>query len=134
MIATSTTGIVGVDIVDISDTRNGSMDTLLHAFRNQYSNEEIHYIQAQDTEQLQYKAFYQLWSLKEAFVKAIGTGISVDLKSLSFRISEDNALLEKHPDWNFRFNDSIDPQYICTTACASTDPFEYTELGSIQLY
>eukprot|EP01041_Mallomonas_annulata_P011637 gene11637-24368_t len=69
---------IGVDLVDIS-TRCQSIPTAkeyIAAFTDQ-----------QSTEELQYLHFYIHWSLKEAFVKAIGKGLSFDLQKAQFDIT-----------------------------------------------
>lgn len=38
----------------------------------------------QPTERAKYSYFYIIWSLKEAFIKAIGQGLGYDLKEVSY--------------------------------------------------
>ena len=48
-------------------------------FNRQFHPMEIRTMKLELTEQLQYLTFYVNWSLKESFVKAIGTGLGYDL-------------------------------------------------------
>jgi len=52
----------------------------------------------------QVKYFYQLWTLKESYMKAIGDGLTMSLSSFSFAKNEHGFYLSKSKygaDWNF---------------------------------
>lgn len=71
---------LGVDIEQIRDSRD-----LLGIAENYYHPDEFAQLrQRQGDEQLQF--FYQLWTLKEALLKAIGVGISAGLENLNFNL------------------------------------------------
>ena len=42
-----------------------------------------------------FKRFFEIWTLKEAYFKKIGTGISADLKSVEFLVSDDCVACNK---------------------------------------
>lgn len=44
--------------------------------------------------------FTRLWTLKEAFVKTVGTGISYPMKQIEFSIMKD-TVLSSHPEYGF---------------------------------
>lgn len=54
------------------------------------SDEEMEYICHSDSKD---KAFTKLWTLKEAYIKAIGTGLSFPLKEASFSIQRDGQII-----------------------------------------
>lgn len=49
------------------------------------------------------KRFFQLWCLKEAYMKALGMGFNLDPLSFSFHIKNNKAVLVDKPDWQFQF-------------------------------
>lgn len=57
--------------------------------------------------------FFEIWTLKEAYFKCIGTGLGADIKNISFEISESGiACSEKGFDCLFH---QIEDGYICST-------------------
>ena len=80
--------LVGCDIVDLS-TRTRvvkSCASYLELFRNQLSQYERDFILSQQSEQWRYNMFFIIWSLKEAYVKAIGQGLGFDCQSVYFKV------------------------------------------------
>lgn len=84
LLAVAKAELIGVDIEEIKVTRD-----LLGIAENYYHPQEHAYLQTLD-ESLQGDAFYRLWTLKEAFLKAIGAGISAGLEKIQFDIAGDN--------------------------------------------
>ena len=87
-------------------------------------------------------AFYRLWTLKEAFVKATGEGFSVRLKDLWFARSADGAItirasesLHLHPTaWTFTVQRPT-PHHFLATACRTGEgqPARAVELLRVSL-
>lgn len=74
---------LGVDIEQVRDTRD-----LLGIANNYYHPDELTQLrQRQGDDQIHF--FYQLWTLKEALLKAMGVGISAGLENLNFTIGDD---------------------------------------------
>jgi len=73
-----------------------------------------------DSERLEY--FYELWTLKESYIKAIGRGLSVSLNTFSFSVTNDNIHFITDSDnkslcFNFK-QYNIDKNYkmaVCST-------------------
>lgn len=89
---------IGVDVMRLSDERHQSdekRDEFFRLMRRQFSDDE--WIEIRNPQffiddswtlgQRQLATFYRFWSLKESYVKAIGTGLNIDLRTLSFKIN-----------------------------------------------
>lgn len=53
-------------------------------------------MQKEASERLSY--FYELWTLKESYIKAVGKGLSIPLNSFSFRIQSEDILFKSKED------------------------------------
>ncbi len=64
--------------------------------------------------------FFRIWTLKEAYLKAEGSGIRRQLKSIGFRLSStDNSVIldtDSQSPWIFRIYDDLRYSLICSTA------------------
>ncbi|GEM_PF-222640 len=76
--------------VDVQKIEKNSFEKLAKRF---YTLKEISYIESFTTKEDQQQAFYTIWCLKESYLKAIGTGISKSLQSISFEISNETITL-----------------------------------------
>lgn len=61
--------------------------------------------------------FFEIWTLKEAYFKCIGTGLGADIKDVSFSVSE-NKITCSQAGFELCFAD-IDKDYICSV-CKKT--------------
>lgn len=89
---------VGIDAEKIRDFSEG-------VARRMFTDRELDYIYNSADKN---KRFFHIWTLKESYVKAIGTGISFPMKNLEF-IIEDNKIsfnLDNHSE--FEIIESID--------------------------
>lgn len=89
---------VGLDAEKIRDFSEG-------VARRMFTDRELDYIYNSADKN---KRFFHIWTLKESYVKAIGTGISFPMKNLEF-IIEDNKIsfnLDNHSE--FEIIESID--------------------------
>ncbi len=97
-IADSKINKVGIDIEEIKDIP-------LVDFDNEFSKKELEKIYtAENSMQL----FYTLWTQKEAFLKAIGTGLNVPLNKVAIH---DNKIIWDREVWYLK-EIKVDPRYI----------------------
>lgn len=77
-----------------------------------YSDMEIAYVLKHPIAE-QLGLFYKIWTLKESYLKALGIGIRVSLKSFSFCLESEDIQMSSNIDegnWSFRLY-HIDPDY-----------------------
>lgn len=104
-----------------------------------FSAPEVHYLNTQVCETSRRYAFLKIWTLKESFIKAIGTGLQTPLADFAFEeIDSDrptirmlNPRLESDTVWRF-FSVEPRPGFIGAIAVASklADPPAMIELHS----
>ncbi|KAG6611691.1 L-aminoadipate-semialdehyde dehydrogenase-phosphopantetheinyl transferase [Phytophthora cinnamomi] len=80
-IASDSRALVGVDVVRLTDRpkRKTSVEEFFGAFADHFNPGEWKYIREIEDEDEQYSRFYRLWSLKEAYIKAVGIGLGFSL-------------------------------------------------------
>ncbi|EPS68574.1 hypothetical protein M569_06195, partial [Genlisea aurea] len=76
--------LVGLDIVSYSLPENESVHEFLRSFLSYFTQLEWRNIFSSGSSREMLKTFYRYWSLKEAFVKATGTGVGYKLDSVEF--------------------------------------------------
>jgi 4'-phosphopantetheinyl transferase len=112
---------VGVDVEQV-------VPVDLNVARNYFSPEEyMDLMGVDDGRKLDY--FYELWTLKESFIKAVGKGLRIPLNSFSARIH--NEEIELHPgryqpEWNaseYKFKIFDFDQGYKLAACGFEDKF-----------
>lgn len=85
---------VGIDIQEIEDFQI-ELDLLKH-----FSKNERHYIMNQEDK---LNCFYDLWTLKESYIKAIGMGLFKSLDSFSIYINDNSIEIDsKNPSYYFK--------------------------------
>jgi 4'-phosphopantetheinyl transferase len=81
LLAVSDTLVVGADLEQVRP-----LDHLELARRN-FHTDEVAAIESQRTESAQRQAFFRIWTLKEAVLKALGMGLSLPLDSFAVSIA-----------------------------------------------
>lgn len=132
LLAVGSAGQIGVDIEAMHATRD-----LSGIAENYYHPREFAQLQTLDPA-AQAVYFYQLWTLKEAFLKAIGTGISAGLEKIEFDLTGSKisahiaASLEGNPEdstchsaaeWQFH-QWALTAQDYCALASKSRQPLD----------
>ncbi|CAM4467106.1 4'-phosphopantetheinyl transferase family protein [Paenibacillus tarimensis] len=118
---------VGIDVERIHTVNLAIADRF-------FSRPEAEYLRAQPLNR-QLECFFELWTLKESYIKAVGAGMSIPLDSFSFTLHEDGDIeLLADPgsaalgNWQFK-QYNVDPGYklaVCST--------ELNYPGSIQIW
>ncbi|KAJ8280441.1 hypothetical protein GJAV_G00054600 [Gymnothorax javanicus] len=78
---------VGVDVMKTSMPGSGSVPEFFRIMRRQFTEHEWKTVRAAGLERAQLDMFHRHWTLKESFIKAIGTGLGFDLQRVEFHIS-----------------------------------------------
>ena len=68
--------LVGIDVEQIKETH---MDIA----KRWFAEEEIEYIVKEESEEGQARRFYEIWTKKESYSKAVGKGLSLSFKSFN---------------------------------------------------
>lgn len=95
---------IGIDIEKIRSVNPRISDKFA-------TEEENEYISTSEN------GFFEIWTLKEAYFKCIGTGLDANIKNVSFEIFE-NKINCSESGYEFSFH-KIDSEYICST-CKKT--------------
>lgn len=83
---------IGIDVEMIKD-----MDDCLLIASNYFSENEVCDLKSQDPKS-QNRYFFKLWTLKEAFIKANGLGLSMPLDSFEFNIDTNRDIFFRYTD------------------------------------
>ena len=84
---------------------------------------------------LRARRFFAYWTLREAFIKAVGLGFSLPSASFSFTLRRDTVAVELNADlalsvgasdrWHFHLGD-INPAHLLAVACSADAPLNLT--------
>lgn len=119
---------IGVDLMKIELQRCTTVPEFFRLMSKQFLQEEWDFVNSQNTDAKKMAAFYRFWCLKESFTKATGTGITIDLKKICFKLNDFNLSESKIIDStevfvngikqnNWRFEESlINDSHIATVA------------------
>lgn len=101
-------GAVGADAERITDAPFEVMDTVFHSAEKQYV------LSPAATERN--RAFYEIWTKKEAYTKFLGTGLAENLRSV-------NTL---RPDYKLSFHTWKQDEYMCSVFEETPTTFQLT--------
>ncbi|KAF1327789.1 L-aminoadipate-semialdehyde dehydrogenase-phosphopantetheinyl, partial [Globisporangium splendens] len=131
--------LVGVDVVQVSERPNAkttSIDDFFRAFESYFNTSEWNYIRCSSDVNEQYERFYRLWSLKEAYIKAVGIGLGFSLLRAEFFFNERDARWQLRLDGEiaraWRFDSTfVDATHIVSVAYGPRDAMWKPETSSI---
>lgn len=100
---------IGIDVEVIQPIE---LDIIAHEF---FSKVEYDMLMLQDNHE-KFTFFYKLWTLKESYIKAEGSGLSIPLNSFTVRIEKDSiTLFIKDKKENYHFDQFfLSRNYICS--------------------
>ena len=105
--------IVGVDVEEIANIN-------LDMTKNIFKESEYNKLDNMGKEKLQY--FYELWTLKESYVKAVGKGLSIAFNSFEIRDNEVDLITVDSEIGQFYFKKyDIDRNYKMSVCSSSND-------------
>ncbi|XP_018401186.1 PREDICTED: L-aminoadipate-semialdehyde dehydrogenase-phosphopantetheinyl transferase [Cyphomyrmex costatus] len=122
---------VGVDIMVLDYNKDRNLTHFFRLMKRQFSEAEWEEIRSGKSNAEQLYMFNRHWALKESYTKAIGTGVSTDLRTLDFRtnskltedsIITDTVLFINGIKQNWLFEESLlDSQHCVTVALQKND-------------
>lgn len=77
------------------------------------TEKELEYISSNEN------GFFEIWTLKEAYFKCIGTGLGADIKNVSFNITPTEIICSES-GYNLSFHNA-EKEYICAICQKTTD-------------
>lgn len=98
----------GIEIgIDLEDNTRRHPDSCTKLAKRYFSKSEQKYISDHTSTHLTLaEKFFQIWTLKEAYLKATGSGINMTLSSIDFQVRENHIILtdknrESTPEYTF---------------------------------
>ena len=132
-IATEPAALVGLDVMDALERPGGSSgrsaEEFFRSFTDNFTAHEWSTIRAPGDDNGCFAQFYRHWSMKEAYIKAVGIGLGFDLKRAEFRYvpgsSDARATVsidcKHHSGWSFVLTELMDSHVACTACGPPTE-------------
>lgn len=112
------TSAIGIDVQEIKDMKLSIADRFFTKQENDYL--------ASLNEKEQLHGFYDIWSLKEAYIKALGLGLSMPLKEFSIIKSLDSIQVKCVKDNDFYFKQYDIGEEYKLSVCSKDNCFSNT--------
>lgn len=78
--------LLGVDVMKFEKQRHQNLQEYFRLMNRQFAPAEWDKIRAEPDESSQLEMYYRHWCLKESYVKALGLGLTVNFRSLCFKV------------------------------------------------
>jgi len=140
-------GVVGVDVMKLVDKRIDRLENFFHLMNKQFTVSEWQVIRNKDNDEKNKLArFFRNWALKESYVKAVGTGLNINLRTLNFIIENEietgkvecktklNIEEKKSTNWHFEESFLDEEHVVCVAlkmATSDTDEPEFFQVLNI---
>jgi len=114
---------IGIDVEKIKGDRR----KIANRF---FTSSEIADMKAIENEDEQVKYFYQLWTLKESYMKAIGKGMTLSLSSFAFKKEQDEfklAFSKEGMNWHF-YSPKWEEGYYLSLCCKNKEKIKKSEI------
>ncbi|XP_036070962.1 L-aminoadipate-semialdehyde dehydrogenase-phosphopantetheinyl transferase isoform X2 [Oryzias melastigma] len=133
---------VGVDLMKVSMPGSSSVPEFFRIMTRQFTPHEWSVIQSAGSEREQLATFHRHWTLKESFIKAIGTGLGFNLQRVEFHLSPEplrpgsvlrqtKMLLDEEPEEAWIFEESmLDADHHVAIAMGPPDEARSASLAS----
>jgi len=136
VLAAASQGSLGVDVMKTKDSRVDRLEEFFRIMRRQFTDEEWMSISGNQcvSDEDKLATFFRHWTLKESYVKAVGTGLNLDLRTLNFKIDEDlnpNCVITSSTlqisgrltPWKFE-ESVLDEEHVVSVALTDNDEIE----------
>ncbi len=95
-----------------------------------FSENEYEYIISQRGDNEKYSAFFRIWTLRESYMKAIGSGISMSLGSFEIKLDEKIGVIDNRSDGRYYFKEYDNVNGYKISCCCEHNNFEDNPLIS----
>jgi len=123
---------IGVDVMPLSDkSREKDVVEFFRLMRRQFTDNEWRQIESPPDPKNRLAVFFRLWCLKESYIKAKGTGLGINLQTLSFKlnsgllkvrlVSDTEFYLQGEKVTSFQFNEILVDDDHCCAVCHTED-------------
>ncbi|XP_014221736.1 L-aminoadipate-semialdehyde dehydrogenase-phosphopantetheinyl transferase [Trichogramma pretiosum] len=131
---------IGVDVMKLEYTGGKSIDEFFKIMNRQFTDNEWKVIKgcSSSTNQDKISRFCRHWALKEAYTKALGMGLTIDLRKIDFKIKssleknkiiQDTVVYVNDERQNFLFEESlVDNEHVVTVALENQSPYSESNL------
>lgn len=108
---------IGIDVMKVRTPTNETFATFLASFEEQLTDLEVKQVTTPGvTEDERIRRFFWMWTLKEAYTKALGMGLGFDFKKVEFDVARKQVKVDGIPPNGWRF--------IMFTICDGEDLYE----------
>ncbi|KAF8138216.1 4'-phosphopantetheinyl transferase superfamily [Boletus edulis] len=96
--------IIGVDVMQLKIPPRTTFCEFVDSVSSQLTPLELGMLLAEVPEAEAVRRFYRVWTLKEAYTKALGIGLGFDFRRIEYDVVQENVTIDGEParGWQFR--------------------------------